>query len=87
MNRPTPHERASQHPSFDLLPTDEDHLAKLPRIFSDPIKLLHLEKMNYEEIARDKNWPIGTVKSRIFRGREMIRRARRLAEPMQGAQA
>lgn len=66
----------SQHPSFDLLESDEPHLNALPRIFSDPIKLLHREKMNHAEIAKQMNWPVGTVKSRIFRGRELIRRKR-----------
>jgi DNA-directed RNA polymerase specialized sigma24 family protein len=84
MNRPTPHEHASQHPSFDLLESDAPHIKKLPAIFSKPILLLHQEKMNYAEIAADTNLPLGTVKSRISRGRDIIRRLRRLAEPMQG---
>lgn len=66
----------SLHPSFDLLETDTPHLDALPRIFSDPIKLLHIENMNHGEIAAQMHWPIGTVKSRIFRGREIIRRLR-----------
>lgn len=66
----------SQHPSFAISKQDEPFLAKLPANFAKPIKLLHFEKMNYVEIATDLGIPIGTVKSRIHRGRAMLRRER-----------
>jgi len=66
----------SQHPSFAISEDDVPFLAKVPDNFAKPIKLLHFEKMNYAEIAADLGIPIGTVKSRIHRGRAMIMRER-----------
>jgi hypothetical protein len=66
----------SQHPSFALCEADARHLELIPSDFAKPIKLLHLEKMNYAEIAADLRIPLGTVKSRIHRGRAMIQRGR-----------
>lgn len=69
----------SQHPSFALAKADLPYLDKLPAYFAKPIKLLHFEKMNYAEIAADLAIPLGTVKSRIHRGRAAIQRMRNLA--------
>lgn len=66
----------SQHPSFALCAADKRHLELIPVNFSRPIKLLHFEKMNYAEIAADLRIPLGTVKSRIHRGRAMIQHSR-----------
>lgn len=66
----------SPHPSFVLRATDVPYLEKLTPDQLKAIKLLHHEKMNYEEIARDTGWPPGTVRSRIHRGRAIIRQAR-----------
>jgi RNA polymerase sigma-70 factor (ECF subfamily) len=66
----------SQHPSFAISEEDLPYLDKLPANFAKPIKLLHFEKMNYIEIATDLGIPLGTVKSRIHRGRAMIRQDR-----------
>ena len=68
----------SQHPSFSISEDDAQFLDKLPANFAKPIKLLHFEKMNYEEIRKDLGIPIGTVKRRIHRGRAMLRREREI---------
>ncbi|MBL8151049.1 MAG: sigma-70 family RNA polymerase sigma factor [Blastocatellia bacterium] len=44
-------------------------LAKLDADFRDPIILREYEGLSYEEIATIFDLPIGTVKSRIFRGK------------------
>jgi DNA-directed RNA polymerase specialized sigma24 family protein len=66
----------SPHPSFVLLKTDDEYLAKITADQRRAIKLLHHDKMNYQEIANDTGWSIGTVKSRIHRGRARIIRMR-----------
>lgn len=68
--------RQSQHPSFTLAESDAAYFGKIPAQFLKPLQLLHYEKMNYREIATQTELPAGTVKSRIFRGREIIRKLR-----------
>jgi RNA polymerase sigma factor (sigma-70 family) len=48
-------------------------LARLPVRFRAPILLCDLEDLTYEEAARFLGCPVGTVKSRLARGRERLR--------------
>ena len=48
-------------------------LARLPQRFRAPILLCDLEDVAYEEAARLLGCPVGTVKSRLARGRERLR--------------
>ena len=48
-------------------------LQKLPLDFRLPVVLRDLEEWSYEEIATSLELPIGTVKSRIARGRGQLR--------------
>jgi HlyD family secretion protein len=50
-----------------------EELAKLPERFRAPILLCDLEGVAYEEAARVLRCPVGTVKSRLARGRERLR--------------
>jgi RNA polymerase sigma-70 factor, ECF subfamily len=54
-------------------------LEKLPEAFRAAIVLRDLEDFSYDEIARILDVPIGTVMSRIHRGRALLRAA--LGEP------
>jgi len=45
----------------------------LPARYRELILLRHLQGMAYEDIARMKRLPLGTVKNRLFRAREMLR--------------
>jgi len=45
----------------------------LPARYRELILLRHLQGMAYEDIARVKRLPLGTVKNRLFRAREMLR--------------
>ena len=47
----------------------------LPEKYHSAIILRHAEEKSYEEIAEILNLPIGTVKARIFRAREMLNKA------------
>jgi len=46
----------------------------LPVSYRELILLRHLQGMPYEDIARVKGLPLGTVKNRLFRAREMLRK-------------
>lgn len=61
---------------FDaLLPAEvEDALAKLPEEFRLTVILSDVEGMSYQEVADVTDAPIGTVRSRLARGRAMLRR-------------
>jgi len=57
--------------------TDEDVLAalkRLPRTFQEVVILADIEDMSYKEIAAAIDIPVGTVMSRISRGRKLLRR-------------
>jgi RNA polymerase sigma-70 factor (ECF subfamily) len=45
----------------------------LPFIYKQLIILRHINELSYEEIASTVELPLGTVKNRIFRGREMLK--------------
>lgn len=49
-------------------------LDELPDIYKMAIQLIDVEQLSYEEAALAMEVPIGTVRSRLFRGREMLRR-------------
>jgi RNA polymerase sigma-70 factor, ECF subfamily len=46
----------------------------LPVPYRELILLRHLQGMAYEDIARVKGLPLGTVKNRLFRAREILRK-------------
>jgi RNA polymerase sigma-70 factor, ECF subfamily len=45
----------------------------LPAAYRDLILLRHSRDLSYDEIAEVTNLPLGTVKNRLFRAREMMR--------------
>ncbi len=53
----------------------EDALKDLPEAYRRVLILRHQGERRYDEIARITGLPLGTVKNRIFRAREMLRRA------------
>jgi RNA polymerase sigma-70 factor (ECF subfamily) len=53
----------------------EEALEELNPVFRSAVVLRDLEELSYEEIADILDVSIGTVKSRILRGREALRRA------------
>jgi RNA polymerase sigma-70 factor (ECF subfamily) len=52
-----------------------DALATIPAEFRTTLVLYDIEGLTYEEIAAVEKAPLGTVKSRLSRGREHLRRA------------
>ena len=51
----------------------QEALARIPGHYRSPLVLAHLEGMPLEEIARVHDLPEGTVKSRLFRARAMLK--------------
>jgi RNA polymerase sigma factor (sigma-70 family) len=57
----------------ELCQVVHDELARLPEHYRDPIVLCELEGLPCEEAAARLGCPVGTIKSRLARGRERLR--------------
>ena len=57
----------------DLQAVLYEELTLLPEKYRIPIELCDLAGETHEDVARWLGWPVGTVKSRHFRGRERLR--------------
>ena len=64
----------------------EDELARLPVIEREVLTLFYLREMSLAEVAEVLDVPVGTVKSRLFRARQLLRRGLN-PEGIQGARA
>ncbi len=51
----------------------DEELARLPELLRVPLVLCYLEGLTHEEAARRLRWPVGTVRSRLARGRDKLR--------------
>lgn len=68
--RPSPeqdHERSEWRTEIDAV------VKRLPAPYRELILLRHSQDLSYDEIAAITNLPLGTVKNRLFRAREMMR--------------
>ena len=63
----------------------ERALANLPREQRKVILLVGLEGMRYDQVAASLNVPIGTVRSRLSRGRDQLRRLMGMEERLGGS--
>ncbi len=57
----------------DLGPALREELGRLPARYLAPIVLCHLEGLTHDQAARRLGWPVGTVRSRLARGRDRLR--------------
>jgi RNA polymerase sigma factor (sigma-70 family) len=73
--RPLDQEPLSPQPTaeHDLRPVLEEELHRLPTRYRVPLVLCYLEGKTNEEAAQQLRCPIGTVKGRLSRAREMLR--------------
>jgi RNA polymerase sigma-70 factor (ECF subfamily) len=56
----------------DLVPAIERALARVPAPFQSALVLIDIEGQSYEAAAQILGIPIGTVRSRLFRGRRIM---------------
>src|SRR5262249_48513732 len=52
----------------------DDELHQLPEKYRTPVILCYLDGQSNEETARQLGWPVGTVKVRLSRARDMLRK-------------
>ncbi|HEX5132079.1 MAG TPA: sigma-70 family RNA polymerase sigma factor [Candidatus Krumholzibacteria bacterium] len=67
---PTPEERLDRNQKMERL---EAAITSLPEHYRIMLILRHQEDLSYEEIADHLSVPLGTVKARIHRAREMLK--------------
>jgi HlyD family secretion protein len=79
--------RRRRHERRAALPTEEvraevenrigaalhEEIERLPERYRAPLVLCDLEGSTHEQAARHLGWPVGTIKSRLSRGRERLR--------------
>jgi RNA polymerase sigma factor (sigma-70 family) len=59
-----------KHEVIEIL---DQELSRLPAKYRSPLVLCYLEGQTHEEAARRLNWPLGTVKGRLARARDLLR--------------
>lgn len=52
----------------------EEAINSLPDDYRDLIQLRHFAELSYEEIAQIRNLPLGTVKNKLFRARNVLKK-------------
>ena len=60
---------------LDLGPAIRKALGELPEVFRSAVELVDVEGQSYDEAASVLGVPIGTVRSRLFRGRRLMQQA------------
>jgi RNA polymerase sigma factor (sigma-70 family) len=85
---PAPEMASIDDPSdFEVSRVIDEELARLPAKYRGPVVLCYLEGLTHEEAARQLGWPVGTVKGRLSRARDLLkgRLSRRGLAPAQQA--
>ncbi|QEH36770.1 ECF RNA polymerase sigma factor SigW [Aquisphaera giovannonii] len=70
----------------EIAPAIDQELSRLPEKFRAPIVLCYLKEQTHDQAAAELRWPVGTVRSRLARGRALLRDrlARRGCSPVAG---
>jgi RNA polymerase sigma-70 factor (ECF subfamily) len=56
-------------------------ISRLPLVYREALLLVHVAGFSYRELAQILDVPVGTVMSRLFRARRLVREALREASP------
>jgi RNA polymerase sigma-70 factor (ECF subfamily) len=64
------HEMVEENEMIALVSEEID---KLPETLKAPLLLFYVEELKYEEVAEVMNLPMGTVKTYLHRGRNLLR--------------
>lgn len=72
---PTMAEHADILSRLDLAPALERAIGDLPEVFRSAVVLVDVEGMPYNEAASVLSVPVGTIRSRLFRGRRLLQDA------------
>lgn len=67
-------ESAAVAESLEIAGILRQEVARLPRIYREVVTLCHLDSMPLEEAAARIERPVGTVKGRLARGRDLLRK-------------
>lgn len=54
-------------------PVLDQELSRLPEKYRAPIVLCYLKEQTHDQAAAELRWPVGTVRSRLARGRELLK--------------
>lgn len=68
----TPERFASPEGAANLSPSTRGKLEALPETFRAVLKLVDLDELTYREAATELGVPVGTVMSRLHRGRKLL---------------
>ncbi len=64
---------AATEPDAELAAIVDQEVNGLPAKYRSPIVLCYLQGLTHEEAARQLEWPVGSVKGRLARARELLR--------------
>ena len=64
---------AAEDPSSDVRLLVHDEVDRLPAKYRDPIRLCYFEGRTHDDAAASLGWPVGTVRGRLSRARDMLR--------------
>jgi RNA polymerase sigma factor (sigma-70 family) len=67
---------SASQPSIDdteLMPILHEEIERLPANYRAPIVLCYLEGMTHDQAALELGWPVGTVRGRLARARDLLR--------------
>jgi RNA polymerase sigma factor (sigma-70 family) len=70
MSPPAPENEAAWN---ELRPVLHEEVNRLPEKYRTPVVLCYLEGKTNEEVAQLLQWPVGTVKGRLSRARDLLR--------------